>query len=120
MLPPVSLTTVLRASLRTGCLALLVMTVGCGTMTNMHKSTRGVAPEPFGGLATDFEAIGNGDLLGMIDIPGSLVGDLVTLPEVMRANQVEKRLDAAPSEGSRRSQTPPADPLPDDPLSRRN
>jgi uncharacterized protein YceK len=91
-------------------LALVATVSGCGTMANMHDASGSMPPRPFGGLATDFEAIEKGDALGIIDLPASLVFDVVTLPEVLYANQVEQRRQAAPSAGDRRSQTPPAEP----------
>lgn len=63
-------------------------------MTNMHSATGNIPPRPFGGLATDLDAVGEGDLLGLIDLPGSLVGDVVTLPEVLVTNARHNRLTA--------------------------
>jgi uncharacterized protein YceK len=91
-------------------LAVVATASGCGTMANMHAANGSMPPRPFGGLATDFEAIGKGDALGIIDLPGSLIGDVVTLPEVLYANQVEKRREADPDTGDRRSRTPPGEP----------
>jgi len=67
-------------------------------MSNMHSATGNSPPRPFGGLATDFDAIGEGDLLGLVDLPGSLVGDVVTLPDVLVTNARHNRM-TAPVEG---------------------
>jgi uncharacterized protein YceK len=75
-------------------LALSTAICGCGTMTNMHSATGNIPPRPFGGLATDFDAIGEGDLLGLVDLPGSLVGDVVTLPDVLLTNARHDRMNA--------------------------
>jgi uncharacterized protein YceK len=75
-------------------LALPTALCGCGTMSNMHDATGNSPPKVFGGLATDLNAIGEGDLLGLVDIPGSLVGDVVTLPDVVLTNARHQRMTA--------------------------
>jgi len=72
---------------------------GCGTMVNIHDSTGYLPPQPFGGIAHDLDAIATGDLLGAVDLPGSLVGDIVTLPGVLVENAHSKRAtDPLPGE----------------------
>lgn len=66
-------------------------------MANMHSSTGNMPPRVFGGLAIDCEAAATGDALGILDLPGSFVGDLVTLPEVLIANHVDRNRVKAPS-----------------------
>jgi uncharacterized protein YceK len=75
-------------------MALSAALCGCGTMSSMSTATANIPPRPFGGLATDLDAIGDGDLLGLIDLPGSLVGDVVTLPDVVLTNVRHRRMTA--------------------------
>ncbi len=56
---------------------------GCGTVGNILASSGSVPPAPFGGVRNDVEAIAKGNVLFGADIPFSLVGDLVTLPDVL-------------------------------------
>ena len=70
-------------------------------MANMHSSTGNMPPRVFGGIAIDCEAAATGDALGILDLPGSLIGDLVTLPEVLIANHVDhNRVKADPDDGA--------------------
>src|SRR5258708_2146379 len=79
-------------------LALTAGFPGRGTMANIFHSTGNMPPRPFGGIAIDLEAVGNGDALGIIDLPGSFVGDILTLPEVLIANHTDQtRVQAVPA-----------------------
>jgi uncharacterized protein YceK len=80
-------------------LALSVAISGCGTMVNMTTSAGNMPPKPFGGIAYDLQAGANGDFSGILDLPASLVGDVVTLPDVLVANRTERRRDNATPAG---------------------
>lgn len=63
----------------------IVVGFGCGTMENM-AGYRDPA-KPFGGVASDLKPLASGNILGILvvpDIPFSLVGDVVTLPRVLK------------------------------------
>src|SRR5579859_1265281 len=64
---------------------------GCGTMASINDSTGNMPPRPFGGIAHDLDALAAGNPLGAIDLPGSLVADVVTLPDVLVENAHAKR-----------------------------
>ena len=75
---------------------------GCGTVMNFASSTGDMPPKPFGGVAHDLEAVAKGDPLGIIDIPGSFVGDILTLPEALIATDIDRnRVKSTP--GRRRN-----------------
>jgi len=64
---------------------------GCGTMANLDGRKAPLldlphqeAPKPFGGVGRDFCWITDGAVFFVADLPFSLVGDLVTLPRVLR------------------------------------
>ncbi len=66
-------------------------------MSNIISATGDTPPRPFGGIANDLEALGKGNILGILDLPGSLVGDVVTLPDVLIAHHVDQnRVNADP------------------------
>jgi uncharacterized protein YceK len=71
-------------------LALLAATSGCGTTANITQATIDTPPKPFGGLAYDFHEVATGNPLYLIDLPGSLVGDIATLPDVLIAKETVK------------------------------
>lgn len=81
----------MHKTLSIATLALSTVICGCGTMASFHNSSPGNPARPFGGVANDFDAIFTGDALGLIDLPGSLVADVVTLPDVLVANAYHKR-----------------------------
>jgi uncharacterized protein YceK len=56
---------------------------GCGTFANVLASSGSVPPAPFGGVRNDFDAMARGNVLFGVDIPFSLIGDLVTLPDIL-------------------------------------
>jgi hypothetical protein len=67
---------------------------GCGTMANMAgreqplMSLPGQVPtKPFGGVGRDLKWIASGNIFLIPDIPFSLVGDVVTLPKVLRGSR---------------------------------
>lgn len=73
-----------------GCV--LSSLAGCGTMANMQGKNLPALdaggqyePRPFGGVRNDLRWTyhGNGLILGIIDLPFSIVGDVVTLPKVL-------------------------------------
>ncbi|HEY3964531.1 MAG TPA: hypothetical protein VGM05_08290 [Planctomycetaceae bacterium] len=68
-------------------------------MANIISATGDSPPRPFGGIANDFEALGKGNILGILDLPGSLVGDVVTLPDVLIAHHVDQNRVNADPEG---------------------
>ncbi len=72
---------------------------GCGTMANIHDSTGDMPPRVFGGVGNDLDALARGDFLGLVDIPGSLIGDVVTLPDVLVENAHYKRASDPPAGG---------------------
>ena len=64
---------------------------GCGTMANLDGrdapliSLSGeIRPRPFGGVGRDVKWIASGNIFFVPDIPFSLVGDVLTLPRVLR------------------------------------
>lgn len=64
---------------------------GCGTMASITNATGDMPPKPFGGVLHDCDALAMGNFLGAFDLPGSFVGDVVTLPEVLVENAHCKR-----------------------------
>ena len=79
-------------------LALAAVFSGCGTVMNIATSTGNMPPKPFGGIAHDFEAASNGDFMGILDMPASFIGDVVTLPEVLVANEFDRnRVKSGPA-----------------------
>jgi hypothetical protein len=111
---------------------------GCGTVMNMERCDSLIlgAPlvkeaRPFGGVAEDVRGLGEmmsavGGLADFnpmamigfccicVDVPLSAVGDVVTLPEVLRRRAEERR--SAPPEALRTDPGPPS--VPDDPVTR--
>ena len=71
-------------------LALSAAISGCGTTANITQATVDMPPKPFGGLAYDFHEVAAGNPLYLIDLPGSLVGDIATLPDVFIAKETVK------------------------------
>jgi uncharacterized protein YceK len=68
----------------------LLATTGCGTMANLDGRrlalidfTHQIEPMPFGGVGRDMTWICSGGLFFVVDLPFSLVGDIVTLPRVL-------------------------------------
>lgn len=64
---------------------------GCGTMANLEGKnlplidSGGIEqPKPFGGVGRDIRWISSGNVYFCIDIPFSLMGDIVTLPRVLK------------------------------------
>lgn len=55
----------------------LLLTSGCGTMTHMVSDCPG---DPLGGVVKDVEWIGGLNILAILDLPLSLVADVVLLP----------------------------------------
>jgi uncharacterized protein YceK len=80
-------------------LAILVLSAslcGCGTMVNIANSSGSVPPKPFGGVGHDVDALIAGDFMCGLDIPASLIGDVVTLPDVLIENADFKRTTEPP------------------------
>ena len=83
----------------------LPLLAGCGTMANMQGKNLPALdaggqyePRPFGGVRNDVRWLcqGNGFVLGLVDLPFSLVGDVVTLPVVLLGSATKP---AEPAEG---------------------
>jgi len=72
-------------------LALSIAICGCGTMASITNATGDMPAKPFGGVAHDCDALAMGNFLGALDLPGSFVGDIVTLPDVLVENAHYKR-----------------------------
>lgn len=72
-------------------LGLSIAICGCGTMASITNATGDMPPKPFGGVVHDCDALAMGNFLGALDLPGSFVGDVVTLPEVLVENAHYKR-----------------------------
>jgi|GEM_PF-4342175 len=81
--------------------ALSTTLCGCGTMVNITNSTGAVPPKPFGGVGHDLDALAAGDFMCGLDIPASLIGDIVTLPDVMIENSDFKRTSEPPERDKR-------------------
>ena len=69
-----------------------LLVTGCGTMANIDGrkypligARDQVPPAPFGGMDRDLRWISSGGVVFIIDLPLSLVGDIVTLPKVLSA-----------------------------------
>jgi uncharacterized protein YceK len=77
-------------------LALSAALCGCGTMVNITNSSGSVPPKPFGGVGHDLDALFAGDFVCGLDIPASLIGDVVTLPDVLIENADFKRTSEPP------------------------
>ena len=82
------------------CLTLAAAISGCGTVMNISSSTGNMPPKPFGGVAHDLHAASQGDFMGILDIPGSFVGDVVTLPDVLVANKIDRQRVKADAVGN--------------------
>jgi len=68
-------------------LALSAAISGCGTTANITTATVDMPPKRFGGIAYDFQEVASGHPLYILDLPGSLVGDVATLPDVFIAEE---------------------------------
>lgn len=78
-------------------LALSAALSGCGTMVNITNSSGSVPPKPFGGVGHDLDALAKGDFVCGLDIPASLIGDVITLPDVLIENADFKRTSEPPT-----------------------
>lgn len=77
--------------------ALSTTLCGCGTMVNITNSTGAVPPKPFGGVGHDLDALAAGDFMCGLDLPASVIGDIVTLPDVLIENADFKRTSDPPA-----------------------
>jgi uncharacterized protein YceK len=77
--------------------AVTLVASGCGTIANMQGKALPMIsepnveePHPFGGVGRDVRWIGSVtvpyNVMFVADLPCSLVGDLVTLPKIVRGN----------------------------------
>lgn len=81
----------------------IVVGFGCGTMANMDGREQPlisfpdqVPPKPFGGVGRDLKWIASGNIFMVPDIPFSLVGDVVTLPKVLKRWHLPREKFAIP------------------------
>lgn len=103
-------------------LAAATLLTGCGTMANVNGTSYALIgppdsqPRPFGGVANDLRwfreqtgyVVDSEDVLaapinavmacyfGIIDLPFSLVGDIVTLPSLLRGDRATRPATSGP------------------------
>jgi hypothetical protein len=81
---------------------------GCGTMANMDGREYALIdfphyqPKPFGGVQRDFVWVSQGFLPFALDLPFSVVGDIVTLPRVLTMAPIQVREPLEPTQGNAR------------------